>query len=63
MQIGRCKMSDKIPGKAKPFWIDSTPKSEFFKQKEGLEVDVVVIGGGITGITTALLLKKSGKKW
>ena len=27
-----------------------------------IEVDVAIIGGGITGITTALLLKKAGLK-
>lgn len=55
-------MSEQIPGKSKPFWIDSTPQTNFSKLKEGLKVDVVIIGGGIAGITTGLMLKRSGKK-
>ena len=29
---------------------------------ENIEVDVIIIGGGITGITTALHLQNQGKK-
>jgi glycine/D-amino acid oxidase-like deaminating enzyme len=35
---------------------------KFPKLKEHLEVDTVVVGGGITGISTAYLLKKAGQK-
>jgi glycine/D-amino acid oxidase-like deaminating enzyme len=42
-------------------WIASTPETEYTSLGEGLEVDVAVAGGGITGITTAFLLKRAGK--
>ncbi len=54
-------MSDEIPGKAKSFWIDSTPGTNFSKLENGLKMDVVVLGGGIAGLTTAIMLKESGK--
>src|SRR3954465_10885504 len=44
-----------------PYWIDSAPLPRFPKLEENLEVDVVVIGGGIMGITAAYLLKQAGK--
>ncbi|MGZ3900679.1 MAG: FAD-dependent oxidoreductase [Bacteroidia bacterium] len=44
------------------YWIDSVPQITFETLKENKSTDVVVIGGGITGITTAYCLSKSGKK-
>lgn len=44
-----------------PYWIDSAAMPRFPKVERELEVDVVVIGGGITGITAAYLLKQAGK--
>lgn len=43
-----------------PVWIDSAPIRKFPKLERYLNVDVLVIGAGITGITTAYLLKKGG---
>jgi glycine/D-amino acid oxidase-like deaminating enzyme/nitrite reductase/ring-hydroxylating ferredoxin subunit len=43
-----------------PFWIDSAPIRRFPKLQKNINVDVVVIGAGITGITAAYLLKKAG---
>lgn len=48
-------------GKQVSFWIDSTPKTDFPSLQEGVSVDVAVLGGGITGITAATLLKRAGK--
>ena len=42
------------------YWIDSAPLPQFPKPAGDLEVDVVVIGGGITGITAACLAKRAG---
>lgn len=55
-------MLDEIPGKAESFWIDSTPETNFSKLENGLKVDVAILGGGIAGLTTAIMLKKAGKK-
>lgn len=55
-------MSDEIPGKAETFWVDSTPETNFSKLEKGLKVDVAILGGGIAGLTTAIMLKKTGKK-
>ena len=41
-------------------WIDSASLPRFPKITRSLDVDVAVIGGGITGITAAYLLKRSG---
>ena len=43
------------------YWIESAPLPRFPTLDRNLEVDVVVIGGGIMGITTAYLLKRAGR--
>ena len=43
-----------------PFWIDSAPIQKFPKLQRNISVDVVVVGAGVTGITTAYVLKKTG---
>ncbi|HEY4256832.1 MAG TPA: FAD-dependent oxidoreductase [Candidatus Udaeobacter sp.] len=43
-----------------PVWIDSAPIRKFPKLERNVTVDVAVVGAGITGITTAYLLKKAG---
>lgn len=43
------------------YWIDSASLPRFPKVEKNLEVDAVVIGGGLTGITAAYLLKQAGK--
>src|SRR5687768_18433879 len=45
----------------KPYWME-VELPEFPALANDLEVDVVVIGGGLTGITAAYLLKKAGAK-
>jgi glycine/D-amino acid oxidase-like deaminating enzyme/nitrite reductase/ring-hydroxylating ferredoxin subunit len=44
-------------------WIETGPAQPAFPELDGdVEVDVVVIGGGIVGITTALLLTEAGAR-
>ncbi|HET7478419.1 MAG TPA: FAD-dependent oxidoreductase [Rubrobacteraceae bacterium] len=43
------------------FWIETTPRTNFPVLDGDVAVDVAVIGGGITGLTAALLLKRLGK--
>lgn len=51
---------NKTPGKEISFWLDTTHETNFPKLNKKLKVDVVILGGGIAGITTAALLKESG---
>lgn len=44
------------------FWTDSTPTPDHPRLEGDLDVDVAVIGGGMTGIVTALLLAQDGAK-
>lgn len=53
---------DKITPVPVSFWIDSTGDTNYPKVEEDLDVDVAIIGGGITGLTTAYLLRRQGLK-
>src|SRR5215208_5797685 len=42
-------------------WVATAPGTDFSSYPGGdLKVDVAVLGGGITGLTTAILLKQAG---
>jgi len=44
-----------------PYWEDSSSMSRYPAISRDLAVDVAVIGGGITGLTAAYLLKRAGR--
>jgi glycine/D-amino acid oxidase-like deaminating enzyme/nitrite reductase/ring-hydroxylating ferredoxin subunit len=43
------------------YWLDSSTLPESTPLSNDLEVDVIVVGAGITGITAAYLLKRAGR--
>ena len=45
-----------------PYWMASEPLPEFGSIQRDIEVDVAIVGGGLTGITAAYLLKRAGAK-
>jgi glycine/D-amino acid oxidase-like deaminating enzyme/nitrite reductase/ring-hydroxylating ferredoxin subunit len=47
---------------AHSLWLDGPPAVAYSALDGDLEVDVAVLGGGITGLTTALLLKRDGAR-
>lgn len=53
---------DNLPGRAESFWIATTEETNYKVLSKNIEVDVAILGGGITGITAGLLLKEKGKK-
>lgn len=52
----------KMPYEPEPFWRESNQVHTFSPLTIDTEVDVAIVGGGITGITTAYLLSKQGMK-
>ncbi|MDQ3777622.1 MAG: FAD-dependent oxidoreductase [Actinomycetota bacterium] len=43
------------------FWLGTTPETDYPTLTATVDVDVAVVGGGITGITAATLLKRAGR--
>lgn len=42
------------------YWVESTKKTNYPEISENMDTDVLIIGGGITGIATAYMLSNSG---
>lgn len=51
---------NKLPQYPEPYWRDFVAFPTFSKLDHDIETDVAIVGGGITGITTAYLLSKEG---
>ncbi|MGB7925052.1 MAG: FAD-dependent oxidoreductase [Pyrinomonadaceae bacterium] len=49
-----------LPGEPVSLWLATTPETNFPALDDDVTVDVAVLGGGITGIATAYLLKQAG---
>jgi glycine/D-amino acid oxidase-like deaminating enzyme/nitrite reductase/ring-hydroxylating ferredoxin subunit len=43
-------------------WVATTPETDYPALTADVEVDVAVVGAGITGVTAAVLLKRAGKR-
>ena len=43
-----------------PVWIDTAPIQKFPELQRNINVELLIVGAGITGITTAYLLKEAG---
>ena len=41
------------------YWVESTPKTNYPSLSSNINTDVLIIGGGITGIATAYMLSES----
>ncbi|MDA7026018.1 FAD-dependent oxidoreductase [Bacillus sp. CLL-7-23] len=54
------KEQQKLPLSPESFWRDSTHLPTFQNLTDDLNTDVTIIGGGITGITTAYMLTQKG---
>src|SRR3954462_10636229 len=51
-----------LSGKPTAYWVDSTPDTTHPQLDRDLTVDVAIVGGGMLGITAALMLKRAGAK-
>jgi glycine/D-amino acid oxidase-like deaminating enzyme/nitrite reductase/ring-hydroxylating ferredoxin subunit len=49
-------------GQTIPYWIDSVKPLEFETLNKNIDADILIIGGGIAGLTTAYCLLKAGRQ-
>jgi FAD dependent oxidoreductase len=49
------------PGKHLSYWIDTTPRTDYPVLPGDVSADVAVLGGGLVGLSAAVLLKRLGK--
>ena len=49
-----------LPGQHRPLWTIDVAPDAYPELQQDITVDVAVVGGGITGVTTALLCKDAG---
>ena len=51
---------DNLPGKPASLWLETAPPTNYAPLDRDITVDVAVLGGGIAGLTTALLVARAG---
>lgn len=51
-----------LPERPRSFWIETAPLPTYPALPADLDVDVAIIGAGITGLTAALLLARAGRR-
>ena len=49
-----------LPGHSRSFWIETAPYPRWPRLESDLDVDVAILGAGITGITAGALLARAG---
>src|SRR5918995_2690888 len=49
-----------LSGKPTSYWVDSTPDTTHPQLDRDLSVDVAIVGGGMLGVTAAVMLKRQG---
>ncbi len=54
-------MSESDRTRGESVWLATTETTDYGPLEEGLDVDVAVVGGGITGLTTAINLQDEGR--
>jgi NADPH-dependent 2,4-dienoyl-CoA reductase/sulfur reductase-like enzyme len=54
-------ISQKLPGLPDSCWLSRAPKAEFPRFSGSIKCDVVVVGAGIVGLSTALSLLEGGR--
>ncbi|KIS29136.1 FAD-dependent oxidoreductase [Arthrobacter sp. SPG23] len=54
-------MTEHLAGRPGSLWVASSAPTGYAALREGIDVDVAVIGGGIAGLTAALALKRAGQ--
>lgn len=55
-------MSSKNKNISKSYWLDSTPGTNYPILKEDFDTDILIVGGGLAGLSCAYLLQKEGFK-
>jgi glycine/D-amino acid oxidase-like deaminating enzyme/nitrite reductase/ring-hydroxylating ferredoxin subunit len=60
MWQGRAMAEDLLGARHSSLWLEDTPATEYAPLDGDRSFDVAVVGGGITGLTTALLLVRDG---
>ncbi len=56
------KASNQMAGTHRSLWLATTPGTSYPPLTDDVHVDVAIVGGGIAGVTAALLLKRLGKR-